>query len=201
VELVWSQDFPTRYEALAAERQIKGWSRKKKLALVRGDWDRISRLAKSKNGPLRLAGKASRSGQASTSSGRTGVGVSPSVLEAILAHAVQTAPEEACGLLLGEDGRVLEARPAVNVAADKNRHFEIDPQALIDAHRAERGGGPQLIGYYHSHPSGPPEPSATDRASAARDGKIWSIAAGGEVRFWRDGPAGFEELSYTLIEA
>jgi predicted GIY-YIG superfamily endonuclease len=37
VELVWSQDFPTRYEALSAERQIKGWSRAKKLALIRGD--------------------------------------------------------------------------------------------------------------------------------------------------------------------
>ena len=37
VELVWSQEFPTRYEALASERQIKGWSRAKKLALIRGD--------------------------------------------------------------------------------------------------------------------------------------------------------------------
>ena len=43
---VWSQDFATRYEALQAERQIKGWSRAKKLALIRGDWDRISSLAR-----------------------------------------------------------------------------------------------------------------------------------------------------------
>ena len=50
VRLVWSQQFPSRYEALAAERQIKGWSRAKKLALVRGDWAEISRLAKSKAG-------------------------------------------------------------------------------------------------------------------------------------------------------
>jgi tRNA/rRNA methyltransferase len=39
VELVWSQDFTTRDEALAAERQIKGWSRAKKEALIAGDWD------------------------------------------------------------------------------------------------------------------------------------------------------------------
>jgi len=47
VELVWHQDFPTRAEALAAERQIKGWSRAKKQALVVGDWESISRLARS----------------------------------------------------------------------------------------------------------------------------------------------------------
>ena len=38
VTLVWSSEFPTRYEAIQAERQIKGWSRAKKLALIRGDW-------------------------------------------------------------------------------------------------------------------------------------------------------------------
>jgi predicted GIY-YIG superfamily endonuclease len=57
-ELVWSEHFATRLEALEAERRVKGWSRAKKLALIRGDWAEISRLAKKKNGP-------------STSSGRT----------------------------------------------------------------------------------------------------------------------------------
>lgn len=49
VRLVWSQDFATRIEALAAERQIKGWSRAKKQALVEQDWERISHLARSRN--------------------------------------------------------------------------------------------------------------------------------------------------------
>jgi len=48
VTLVWCDEFPTRYEALTAERQIKGWSRAKKLALIRGDWPLISALAKNK---------------------------------------------------------------------------------------------------------------------------------------------------------
>lgn len=61
VDLVWSEQFSTRDEAKAAERQIKGWSRAKKLALIRGDWARISDLAKNK-------------GSASTSSARTGEG-------------------------------------------------------------------------------------------------------------------------------
>ncbi|MHB0974096.1 MAG: GIY-YIG nuclease family protein [Thiobacillus sp.] len=50
VELVWSQECATRIEALSFERRIKGWSRAKKEALIRGDWGAISRLAKSKPG-------------------------------------------------------------------------------------------------------------------------------------------------------
>lgn len=46
VELAWSENFGTRDEARDAERQIKGWSRGKKEALVRGDWDAIVALAK-----------------------------------------------------------------------------------------------------------------------------------------------------------
>ena len=58
LELVWSESFPSRYEAFCAEQRIKGWTRRKKLALIRADWDEISRLAKKK-------------GSASTSSART----------------------------------------------------------------------------------------------------------------------------------
>nr|WP_066044073.1 GIY-YIG nuclease family protein [Blastomonas sp. CCH13-E1] len=46
VELVWSEDFPTREDAFGVEWQIKGWSRAKKEALIRGDWDLISRLSR-----------------------------------------------------------------------------------------------------------------------------------------------------------
>ncbi|MDX2104702.1 MAG: GIY-YIG nuclease family protein [Alphaproteobacteria bacterium] len=61
VKLIWSQSFATRLEALEAERRIKGWSKSKKLALVRNDWSMISTLAKSR--------KNQRS--PSTSSGQT----------------------------------------------------------------------------------------------------------------------------------
>jgi putative endonuclease len=45
VKLVFSQPFSTRVEAIASERQIKGWSRAKKAAMISGDWDEVSRLA------------------------------------------------------------------------------------------------------------------------------------------------------------
>ena len=46
VRLMWSQDFPSRYEALDAEMRIKKWSRAKKEALIRGDWNDVSHFAK-----------------------------------------------------------------------------------------------------------------------------------------------------------
>jgi tRNA/rRNA methyltransferase len=46
VELLWSQDFPSRLEALEAERRIKGWSRAKKEALIAGDWGMLQQLAR-----------------------------------------------------------------------------------------------------------------------------------------------------------
>jgi predicted GIY-YIG superfamily endonuclease len=49
VEIVWAADFPTREEAKATERQIKGWGRAKKLALIRGDWAEISVLAQGRD--------------------------------------------------------------------------------------------------------------------------------------------------------
>lgn len=49
VRLMWSDTFPTRDEAFAAERRIKGWSRAKKKALIAGDWERISELARNRH--------------------------------------------------------------------------------------------------------------------------------------------------------
>lgn len=46
VRLLWSENFPDRDQAFAVERQIKGWSRAKKEALVRGDWDSLRQLSR-----------------------------------------------------------------------------------------------------------------------------------------------------------
>ena len=130
---------------------------------------------------------------------------------AMVAQAARAHPQEACGLLLGvrADGgeRITAIRPAANVAPDPTRHFEIDPATLIAALRAEReaagagaGVGPTLLGWYHSHPTGEANPSATDRACAPRDGRLWAIIAQGQVRLWRDAADGFEMLSTRLVD-
>ncbi len=46
VDLVWQQEFQWATDAIAAERRIKGWSRRKKIALIEGDWEALKQAAK-----------------------------------------------------------------------------------------------------------------------------------------------------------
>ena len=55
IRLIFSEPFNTRDEAFAAERQIKGWSRAKKLALARGEWDLVVQLASVRSSDRRTA--------------------------------------------------------------------------------------------------------------------------------------------------
>ncbi len=45
VKVVYVEVLGSRYEALAAERRIKGWTRKKKEALIQQDWQRLVSLS------------------------------------------------------------------------------------------------------------------------------------------------------------
>ncbi len=123
------------------------------------------------------------------------------VHQRLLDEAMRAHPHECCGILLGYDGQIGSIQPASNVHSTPATHFEIDPQALVDAHRLARSGGAQVIGYYHSHPSGQPCPSDTDQEMASADGRIWAIVGEQDVQFWRDAPGGFAALSYQLVES
>jgi desampylase len=129
------------------------------------------------------------------------VEISRLLLDEILAAAAGRR-EEICGLLLGGEGCIMAILPAANIAIDPTRHFELDPAVLIAAHRAARGGGPRIMGHYHSHPSGWAEPSATDAACAFPDGGWWLIVAGGVARLWVAGPGDegvtFDEAQLTI---
>ncbi len=99
---------------------------------------------------------------------------------AMIARSAETPEYEVCGLLF-DDGSV---QHCANVAVDPATSFEIDPAALIGAHKAERAGGRKLIGCYHSHPNGVGVPSAQDEA-AAIEGQIWVIIANSKITQWR----------------
>jgi len=88
---------------------------------------------------------------------------------------------------LDEPGMTVVAAvtPCRNIANDPVIRFEIDPIALLAARRAARSGGPRVIGYYHSHPSGDAVPSPRDAMDAAPDGAIWMIVARGQATAWR----------------
>ncbi len=129
------------------------------------------------------------------------VTISSEVLEQLLAAAAASPDAEICGLLFGAAGRIDAAEACTNVAANPARTFEIDPTALFAAHRQARGGGPAVIGHYHSHPSGLPVPSPRDAAQAMGDGAVWVILGGGVARAWRSVDVGaFVEEAVQRIE-
>lgn len=100
----------------------------------------------------------------------------------ILGAARAAHPLEACGLLFGTPGRILEATVARNVAATPRTRFEIDPAHLFDAHRRARQGPLSILGCWHSHPDGGPFPSTWDQEGVCDAGWLWLIAAGGRIR-------------------
>jgi len=126
-----------------------------------------------------------------------GAVLAPAASDTILAAASAAHPREACGLLLGSARHIHTAIEAANVHPEPYHQFEIDPAVLIAAHKAARSGGPQVLGYWHSHPNGLAAPSDTDRAHASGDGRVWAIAADGAISLWLDGPNGFAALSYS----
>lgn len=127
--------------------------------------------------------------------------IASGVLTAIADEAARSAQHEICGLLFGTDRRIAARLSCTNVAAQPRLAFEIDPTQLLAAHRAERAGGPHIVGCYHSHPGGIATPSARDADAAVPDGRIWLIVAGGRIGCYRavaDGAhhARFDAVSY-----
>jgi proteasome lid subunit RPN8/RPN11 len=113
-------------------------------------------------------------------------------------------PRETCGLLLGAEGRILDALPIRNVAADPRSAFELDPAAHLAASRAARASGMAVFGHYHSHPGGDPSPSRADAEQAGEQGRLWLILAGDEHGLWlsrEGGPVAgaFERMELEIV--
>jgi proteasome lid subunit RPN8/RPN11 len=132
------------------------------------------------------------------------VQISSDLLQHLHAVAAASPAEEVCGLLLGHANRIDAVQIARNIAASPATHFEVDPLCLIAAHKAARAGGAQVIGNWHSHPQGRPEPSAEDARCAAPDGQVWLILGQGSAQCWQAVPNGswrgrFEQVGLAVV--
>jgi len=72
---------------------------------------------------------------------------------------------ECCGLLAGRDSLISEILPAANALRSATA-YEIAPEELFTLFRQIRATGMQLLGIYHSHPSGENFPSQDDMERA-----------------------------------
>lgn len=104
----------------------------------------------------------------------------PGAAAIIAQDAANAHPNEACGLLYGERRRecfrVFGVEPLENAErSNLERTFSIDPQVLLERHKAARAAGRMIIGHYHSHPSGPALPSQTDAHNITDPNALWLI--------------------------
>ena len=134
----------------------------------------------------------------------TSVHIPARIRAEMLAHAQAEAPNECCGLLIGEGSLIDESLPARNVDPEPTRRYLLDPREHIAANRRLRGTPRQVLGCYHSHPRSPAVPSATDLAEALYPDFVWvivSLAAAKEdnVAAYRLTGAGF--VPVTIVAA
>ncbi|MCX8232024.1 MAG: M67 family metallopeptidase [Alphaproteobacteria bacterium] len=103
------------------------------------------------------------------------------VIQQIEAFARARFPDEACGLLVGRRAddaiKVFGARESQNIAANPRSHFEVDPGLRLRLQRELRDQGSEIVGVFHSHPSGDPAPSKTDSAAIWEPDLLWLITA------------------------
>ncbi len=86
------------------------------------------------------------------------------LVDKIIMHAQQHEDMEICGLISKSGNSPGRYYAVKNIAADPAVRFEMDPKEQIAAMKHMRDHGEQLLAIVHSHPAGPPVPSAADLA-------------------------------------
>ncbi|HEU4656210.1 MAG TPA: M67 family metallopeptidase [Capillimicrobium sp.] len=101
--------------------------------------------------------------------------VSQALVDQMVAHAREEAPNECCGLVAVRDGEAVEVRRAVNQAASPLK-FEVDGLEVMRVLDEFEAAGCELGAIYHSHTRTEPYPSQTDINFAANwPGVEWII--------------------------
>lgn len=88
----------------------------------------------------------------------------------IYSYALSQRPDEACGLIAGEDRadgvREIKKVYLLTNTDHTNEHFTIDPREQLKAIKDMRAAGLKPLGNWHSHPETPSRPSEEDKRLA-----------------------------------
>ena len=94
--------------------------------------------------------------------------LSKEAADEMVAHSLSGRPNEACGLLGGNDGRVAKVFPMTNAAASPVR-YALDPKEQLSVYRDLDDAHLELAGVFHSHTRTEAYPSPTDIRLASED--------------------------------
>ncbi len=135
--------------------------------------------------------------------GKLAIRVRAGVLDAIVQHACAAVPDECCGILIGAGNDVDEAVAGRNIAERPTTRFLLDPHDHLDALRAARRRGADVVGFYHSHPRSDPQPSATDLAEATYTDHLFLIVGlasnPADVRLYRFIGGNFQPIPFVTV--
>lgn len=94
----------------------------------------------------------------------------------MIAHLQANYPYEACGILAGPPGQAMHLYPIANIR-QSSVAYEMDPQQQLEAMIDLEERGWQMTAIFHSHPTGPQVPSATDLAQAYYPESVYVIVS------------------------
>lgn len=97
------------------------------------------------------------------------------IVNQLLDHARASTGQEVCGLISARAGGASRSIPVANTASYPEYRYRMDPAGQIAALRQMRDAGEELLAIYHSHPSSPAAPSATDIAEAGYPDAVYLI--------------------------
>lgn len=83
------------------------------------------------------------------------------IIDAMIAHAREDLPNEACGMVHASNGAATEAHRVANDAASPYR-YEMNPLRMLRLERQREESGESLFAIYHSHVASEAYPSPTD---------------------------------------
>lgn len=87
--------------------------------------------------------------------------ITQAAIDAMIQHAREELPNEACGMLHARDGEVVATHRVTNVAASPYR-YEMAPLEQLKLEQGRDESGEELFAIYHSHVGSPARPSPTD---------------------------------------
>lgn len=124
-----------------------------------------------------------------------------------LLHLAQLSPDqEVCGLVAADStGIPTTCYPISNSASTPSNRFQLDPSQQIAAMKQIRDKQQSLFAIYHSHPTAPAVPSATDIEQASYPDAVHLIISLNtkgvlELRAFRIAEQQVTELGLSLVE-
>lgn len=126
------------------------------------------------------------------------------IFEEMLAHARESAPQEACGILAARGGAITHLYRVKNSDPDPEIRYHMDNREQIWVQKNMRHNRLDLAVIYHSHPASEAYPSSTDVKLAFYPDAVYLLVSLADparpvARAYRITDGNVKELGLTIV--